>query len=78
MSTSEQQAGKWGTLELVSAPQIEAGEMTGVHLRYVAGSADRQPAEVGHQTHIDNTVQILTLVSYGRNLIVGVFPNTRH
>ena len=43
MSTSEQQAGKWGTLELVSAPQIEAGEMTGVHLRYVAGSAGLKP-----------------------------------
>jgi hypothetical protein len=43
VSTSEQQDGKWGSLELVSAPQIEAGEMASIHLRFVSGSVGLFP-----------------------------------
>ena len=43
MSTSKQQSGKWGSLELVSAPQIEAGELASIHPRYIAGSAGLTP-----------------------------------
>ncbi|MCI0834313.1 MAG: DUF3604 domain-containing protein [Chloroflexi bacterium] len=43
MSTSDQQAGKWGSLELVSAPQVEAGELASIHLRFVAGGAGLFP-----------------------------------
>ncbi len=39
MNTNENQIGKWGSLELVSAPHVEAGELASVELRYVAGSA---------------------------------------
>ncbi len=43
MSSTAQQSDEWGSLELVSAPLIEAGELVTVHLRYIAGTAGLAP-----------------------------------
>jgi hypothetical protein len=39
MSNGVQDSNKWGSLELVSEPVIEAGELATISLRFVSGSA---------------------------------------
>jgi hypothetical protein len=43
MNSSAKDLNKWGSLELISAPVIEAGELATISLRYVSGSACLKP-----------------------------------
>ena len=43
MSNGVQDSNKWGSLDLISAPVIEAGELATISLRYVSGSAGLAP-----------------------------------
>ena len=43
MSNGVQDSNKWGALELVSVPVIEAGELASISLRYVSGSMGLAP-----------------------------------